>query len=358
MTPNALRWLAASAAAAAAGLCWHLLSLEPESMPPTAGNVRALSAQVSDNGAVAKPAKQWPEFGTLEFKSLVLERGRNWLSSRHRDASSLVAMWDITGDEALLAEAAEKFPNDPRVCLIMIRQARDAEDRLPWIERLLDAEPENPEGYYMKAWALNRLRDRAGSIAALHQAVAINAPRENHLRDRALTVRVAALACGCNERDAAYCALMGPLDWNLTRASLHGVISVIKGEMNEATATGDEDRLLEIAGIGLAMVGSISTSSAGLVFTASVANSMESELLQKLPADAEIGTTGRLVAQRRQEVITRARQLMQLNGPINAASRIMESASDAVLTEYVERFALLGQEAATLWLLDEAETER
>src|SRR5436190_541375 len=72
---------------------------------------------------VAAPGKQAsvPEFGTDAFKKYILERGAKWMESRNRDAGSLVAMWDLTGDGSLLDEAAAKFPNDPRVCVAMIQ---------------------------------------------------------------------------------------------------------------------------------------------------------------------------------------------------------------------------------------------
>ncbi len=54
-----------------------------------------------------------PTFGTEAFNQLAKERGAAWLTSRNRDAVSLLAMWDLTGDETVLREAAEKFPGNP-----------------------------------------------------------------------------------------------------------------------------------------------------------------------------------------------------------------------------------------------------
>ena len=47
-------------------------------------------------------------------------------------------MWDLTRDEALLKEAAEKFPNDPLVCLAMAGGG-PSRNALPWIERLVES---------------------------------------------------------------------------------------------------------------------------------------------------------------------------------------------------------------------------
>ena len=64
-------------------------------------------------------------------------------------------MWDLTGDEALLEEAAQEFPNDPGVCVAMIgHHGGTTAKGLPWIERLLAVEPSNPHVWHIKAWAL------------------------------------------------------------------------------------------------------------------------------------------------------------------------------------------------------------
>ena len=145
MKPNTLRWLGVSAAVAAAVQCWYLLSMEAGSARRTAGNGLIPVTRVTGKKSATPPAEPWPKFGTSEFNRRALERGRKWLDSRGRDAGSLVGMWDLTGDESLLMEAAERFPDDPRVCMSMIqRAAKDPKQAMPWIERLIAREPVNP----------------------------------------------------------------------------------------------------------------------------------------------------------------------------------------------------------------------
>ena len=140
--------LAGITAAGAAWLCWFFFRQEPEAITSHAAPRPTVQTQDPLTSQPATPAGPWPEFGTPEFKTMALERGKRWLESRGRDSGSLIAAWDITGEEALLLEAAEKFPNDPRVCLSMIQHAdNDPEAALPWIERLIAAEPDNPSGH-------------------------------------------------------------------------------------------------------------------------------------------------------------------------------------------------------------------
>ncbi len=54
-----------------------------------------------------------------------------YLKENHRNASSLLAMYRATGDSALLREALQNYPNDPRVdfAAIFDKDASPAEVR-------------------------------------------------------------------------------------------------------------------------------------------------------------------------------------------------------------------------------------
>lgn len=188
MKPNTLRWMGVSAAVAAAVVCWYLLSTEPDSASRTAGKGLARATHMSGNPSASKPAGPLPKFGTPEFKRTLFERGQKWLDSRGRDAAGLLAVWNLTGDKAFLDEAADKFPNDPRVCMEMIQRGGSRKGLLPWIERLIAAQPLNPEGLYQKARILQLGGDRAGAIAALRQAAVMSGRREDHLVERIQTI--------------------------------------------------------------------------------------------------------------------------------------------------------------------------
>ena len=113
-----------------------------------------------------RPVEKWPAFGTPEFTTAALARGEKWLSARGRDAASLVAAWDLTGEESMLLEAADNFPDDPRVCLAMIHRLQSSDrDASQWIERLAQAEPQNPAALYLRAAAQRKSGDNAAAIA-------------------------------------------------------------------------------------------------------------------------------------------------------------------------------------------------
>ncbi len=299
----------------------------------------------------AKPAEPWPEFGTPEFKKMALERGNKWLESRGRDAASLVAAWDITGEEALLLEAAEKFPGDPRVCLAMIQHAGyDAEAALPWIERLIASEPDNPGAHYLKVSALMKQKDRPAALAALRMAVALKGPNNDHLGARILTVREAALASGASIREAAQVALAGPLSHTTAYQTFTGAIQVLREEIAAAKAAGDQDRLVKLAGLGMATVAHTAGGSSKSLIDEHIGMAVEKAVLLELEGDTEFGATGRTVAQQLEDLDQRHIRLSEFLKQTMASDSIFNDASDAQIAEYTDRFLLQGERAARVWL--------
>lgn len=92
MKPPPLRWIAVTAAAVAAVLCWYLLTMEPDAVKRTAGKDRSRAVRVTGNGSASSTAEPLPTFGTREFSRALRERGMEWLNARGRDAAGLVIM--------------------------------------------------------------------------------------------------------------------------------------------------------------------------------------------------------------------------------------------------------------------------
>ncbi len=341
--------------AGATWLCWIFFKQSPEAATPHAVTRPSAPTQKRiTNNQPAEHADPWPEFGTPEFKMMALERGKKWLESRGRDAASLVAMWDVSGDEALLLEAAERFPNDPRVCLGMIQHAgKDGTAALPWIERLIAAEPGNPNGHYLKVSALMQLKDSAGALVALRAAAALKGTLDDHLRDRILTVREAALASGTGIREASALALVAPLTHTTAFQTFSGTMRVLRAEIVAAKAAGDQDRLVETAGLGMAVVAHANGGTSRYLVDELVGLTLEKAVLSELPGDTEFGIAGRTVSEQREDIELRRARMQEDLGQSNAATVTLSDASDAVDAEYTDRFLLHGERAARTWLLEQ-----
>ena len=87
-----------------------------------------------------------------ETPKLTQEQIAAYLKENHRNASSLLAMYRATGDEALLREALEKYPDDPRVnfAAVLDKEATPAELRQR-LDAFKQSAPDNALANYLSA---------------------------------------------------------------------------------------------------------------------------------------------------------------------------------------------------------------
>lgn len=350
MKPRTLNWLGVTAAAAAAVVCWYFLSMGPDPTPrkPRNWSTGAASLPVSQS-SLEGPL---PKFGTPEFKSALKVRGLKWLDSRGRDAAGLVAMWDLTRDAELLTEASRKFPDDPRVCMAMIKcTAPPARSR--WILSQITAEPGNPEGYYLKIASLAE-DDHAGALAALRQAAVLKGPCNDHMAERIQTAREAAITCGVSTGDAARLALTILWLRNLAEGTLHGVLGTIYRELEEAKTSGSEQRLMEIRTLGLATAEKFSDDQFVSMRDDMDAQQLKSVMMEGLSDDALIGADGYSVGVLRAEVSSQRKYLAAYHDMEDEADAALYNSNDADRVDYLNNYLAHGEAEARKWLLEHA----
>jgi RNA polymerase sigma factor (sigma-70 family) len=75
-----------------------------------------------------------------------------YLEANQRSAASLLAGFRTSGDAALLAEAMQKFPNDPQVAFeAAFRKDISAEERRQWLDKFKQSAGKNALPYYLSA---------------------------------------------------------------------------------------------------------------------------------------------------------------------------------------------------------------
>jgi hypothetical protein len=338
--------------AAVAGVVLWLL-LRPGS-PEETGVRRKVPAvrEEATNSASAGTKPPVPEFGTEEFNKYALQRIQKWLASRNRDAASLVAAWDITGDEHLLDEAAERFPNDPRVCVAMINRPGAKAEALAWVERLIAAEPGNPSGLYWKAQILAESKKPEEALEALRGATATRGKPDNHLRDRMITVREAALASGATVKEAATVALTGPITRNGMPEVAGSTMRLLREQIAAAKAGGDAERVADVAALGVASAEHLGLSDAPSLMSVLVRQSMLTAMLKELDSQTEFGTTGKTAAERLSEVEAERAELKEYFKPADDSDKWPDNfyrMTEAQAAEYTDRFILRGEWDALKW---------
>jgi hypothetical protein len=235
---------------------WRSQTTVTESTPPAAQPVTPRIAASSPT-TVPTPAKveALPEFGTEAFNKLAKERGAAWLAERNRDAVSLLALWDLTGDETVLREAAEKFPGNPQVCLAMLGLAfsgANQADQEKWTAALIAADPGNPLGYYYQARMQAAKGDSAGVMASLEKALEQKGRINSYLRERMMGVKEGLLASGVSLADTYQLSLTAPMmratDGIHTPAKFQGVF---KKELAKLQAPEHMEERQTLAALGL-----------------------------------------------------------------------------------------------------------
>jgi hypothetical protein len=338
------------AAGAAVGLFFLLRPATPEE---TDGKKHTLSAvqEKPRDAAEAASKEPAPAFGTEEFKEYALKRAAKWLAARNRDAASLVALWDITGDDALLDEAAQKSPDDPRVCTAMINRLGMKPEALPWVERLIAAEPGNPAGLYWKAQILAGTGKTGEALEALRAATATKGKPDSHLRDRMVTVREAALASGATVREAAVAAIGGPLSKNVMPVLAGNSLSLLRKEIQTAKDSGDADRVADIAALGAASAEHLRLTDAPTLVNDLVGRAFMRTMLKELDPQTEFGSDGKTAATKLAELEAETAQIKALIEPLQnkAGFDALNSLTDAQVSEFADRFILQGELAAVRW---------
>src|SRR5262249_54226882 len=75
-----------------------------------------------------------------------------YLHDNHRSAESLLGAFHATMDKSLLAEAREKFPNDPHVAFVAATQSTDSpEEHRRWLDAFKKSAPDNAMADYLSA---------------------------------------------------------------------------------------------------------------------------------------------------------------------------------------------------------------
>lgn len=325
---------------------------------PRPENAPALAGRVPESGGEKKPLEAEPapgaapEYGTAEFAGMAKARAAGWLASRGRDAGSLIAVWDVTGDGELLQEAAEKFPGDPVVCAAMVQHlfatTAPAELKRKWIGQFIEATPGNPTGHYYLASLCAQEGDTAGALAAMEKALAEPGRPDSFLRDRVMTVKEGAMAGGASAGEASTLALMGPLQRNGS-PPLAGMGKFFRDQLNTLKQAGETGQAQALAETGLKVMTQMSFSKSPTLLEELTVAGYRKKFLTELDPETEIGDTGRS-----------AREWLAADEPATlkalldrtAETAALQTAPDAVRAAYTDRFVLEGEAAALRYFLE------
>ncbi|MES2467451.1 MAG: hypothetical protein V4675_09140 [Verrucomicrobiota bacterium] len=349
-------------------MIWLLMMRQPNSpalplAPPAPRQAAALPA------LARKPAPP-PVFGSAEFKKMLVQGSASWLEARHRDAPGLLALWDISGDETYLREAAARFPDDPQICTALLdhwltNPARmSVEEAQLQVDRLIAAAPDNPMSYYWEAYFLDQLPSSTWEppnpgyvetlTATLQTALSKPGVPDRYLFQRRMVLKEAALAAGASPREAARLSMNG--------ASLASMESKFINRLaftREKTSQSPADRALTELSIQasqhLAQVPGLTVRFQQRL--AQLENMSVSMLLERDP-DAVIPETGQSVREYLDQRRLHPPEEEALLRQESAVTRFLGEMPDPVIAKYADLLALEGEFSALRWAVGEMARKR
>lgn len=327
----------------------------PEAAPPASTSKKFPPSSNQTLPAAPPLTEPLPTFGSEDFNRLAKERGAAWMSARNRDAGSLLALWDLTGDEALLREAAERFPNNPQVSLAMLCLLEDKEgheaEKQQWTDQMITNDPDNPLGFYFRAKLALGKNDKSSVVAALEAALAAKGRINHYTRESMMTAKEGLLASGVSPKDTYQLSIIGTLTRTAHGQMVLGQFTGFFGpEMESLKSAGQMDKYQETAALGLRLSEQIRLTESPTLIAELFAAGMRMRFLKDLDPATEIANTRRTIEEELALAQSGKETLSALMKQMEPAQNWLETAPLEVQAQYADRMMMDGEMAAIKYL--------
>jgi hypothetical protein len=280
-----------------------------------------------------------------EAPKLTAEQVEPYLKENRRNAGSLLAAARTTGDQALLIEAMQKYPQDPQVAFAAVfKRDSSPEERRHWLEAFEQAAPDNGLANYLSA--LDHFK--AGKVDQAVQELSA-ASGKQQFQDYSMEFvqgsEEAYRAAGYSVAEAKTLAgsqlllpqLVELRDLNLKTIEL----------ANSYRQAGDETSAQAALQMGANLGQRLQEAAGQSLISKLVGIAIEAKALGALDAAAPYGNPGQTVKDRLDE-------LSQQRATIKEAGQQFESFQQKITDQdwisYSDRRQLFGEEAASQWL--------
>ena len=275
---------------------------------------------------------------------LTLAQLQRYLDDNHRDAESLVTASQITGDLALLREAATKFPKDPMVLFSLAMRSDLPEERQRAAEAMAAADPNNAMGSYLAAQ--EAFKSGHGDEAVHHLMEAAARPSlDDYAKAMMLSNEQAYLAAGFSPLEAKAVSSYG---LSIPQGqSLHDLGKQMVDLAKSYEANGDTASAQSIRGMGIHLGERVGDSLGGLLIMDLIGQSVENLFLKGMDPNATLGSDGLTVHDRLDQLAAR-KQAVKASTSLVDISTV--DISPALLMQFLDRQRLVGEAPAIQWL--------
>ncbi|MBU4199588.1 MAG: hypothetical protein KKE37_05295 [Verrucomicrobia bacterium] len=280
-----------------------------------------------------------------EAGKLTREQIEPYLRENKRSANSLLVAARITGDIALLREAAAKFPNDPRVLLDwFLRGDATPGERRQALDAFRRVEPQNALGDYLSALDHFKNGNVDEAMRDMWQSRDKD-PMDEYFRETVQDAEEAYRVAGYSRAEAAVAAAYGA---ELPQLSKFRELSLRLLDLQDQYAqAGDTDMAQSVIEMGL-LLGSQMQGAANSALLSMIGGmSIERQVLQRLDPDAVLTASGQTVGER----LTELEQHTQIIRKLGDDPDLQLSKLDAnEVASLFERAKLFGELEAFRWL--------
>lgn len=280
-----------------------------------------------------------------EWKKLSREQVEAYLLKTKRSPESLLNAFIETGDTNFLAEAAEKYSDNPVVQWAMVNQKNSPEERRQWLEKLKASSPDNALPNYLSA--LDKLK--AGNteqalteIDAASKKVAVSAFEHERMQSREKMY----LLAGYSPLEAKTQSLMTLLLPNLSE--MKSLAQELYSLQQKYRAAGDNSSAQQLAAVGIEIGGKVAgEKSSPTLITQMVGYAMENIALKGLDAGSYYDFIGKTASERIEELKHQKEETRELQ---KTFIKLFSNLTETEMLIYSDRLKLYGELNAMRWL--------
>lgn len=303
----------------------------------------------------AAPAEELPStniYARLKDKSVTLtpEQVATYLNANHTNAATLLAAYRTSHDVAMLREAMENYPKDPRVAfeaVAAIQAGRlPTEERQQWLAVFEQDAPDNALPYYLSAQ--NDFAAGQSDKALQELTAAAGKPFDDYTADRIQNDQEAYLAAGYAPAEATTIGSQNEILPHL--APLKQLGQSLVSLANTYTQSGDSGSAQAVLQMAMNLGQNVGGGSSNpILITQLVGEAVEKIALNDMNPTSPYGENGQTVQDYLNQLTQQRSAIRQLNAQ---AESLMPMLSDQDMMNYQNRRALFGEVAAMQWVIN------
>jgi hypothetical protein len=268
----------------------------------------------------------------------------NYLAQNQRNAASLLAAFNATGDQTLLREAMQNFPHDPHVDFAAYFATQSSpEDRRVWLDNLKQSDPTNALGNVLSAY--DDFQTGQSDLAVQELMAASSKPGwQDYSSDSMQNVEESYRAAGYSDAEAKLIAVSGaPLP---QLAQLRDLSKNLVDLANAYQSNGDASSAQASLQMAVTLGVQMTQNPAQSLVSAGTGLLMERQALTAMNPNAVIDNQGHTAQDQLQFI---AQQLQTINSVARQEDALFTNFTEADIANYFERQKTFGEAAALQW---------